>query len=138
MLLPLQRRGSAARLPSRPTEGSLYVVEASEGAILGPGQVAKIPTGLAFEVPSRHHLFLRETSSLALRGLQIVGGVLGSDFTGRLYVHLRNNGRESHVVRAGDGVAKLELGHDLLAGFETLPTIDELFGPPDKCRTTTT
>ena len=121
----LKRLSPAAVVPSRATEGSLHDLQASEEAVLRAEEVTKVPTGLSLEVPRGHTLFLRDRSSLALLGLQVVGGVIDSDYRGEIFVLIRNHGRRAHVVSPGDRVAQLQLARDLLDGFDEATSLSE-------------
>ena len=58
-----------------------------------PGQRALVDTGLACEFPQSHWCLLKDKSSLAVRhGLTVLGGVVDSNYRGRIQVILQNLG----------------------------------------------
>ena len=92
----------AACLP----RGDLAAAELS----IRPGQIVKVPTGLALGIPSGHEGQVRPRSGLATRhGLTVVNapGTIDSDYRGELFVALINLGAESVTIRHGERVAQL-------------------------------
>ena len=58
-----------------------------------PGQRALVDTGLACEFPNSHWCLLKDKSSLAVRhGLTVLGGVVDSNYRGKIQVLLHNLG----------------------------------------------
>jgi dUTP pyrophosphatase len=77
---------------------------------LEPGERAKIPTGLAVEIPSGWEGQVRPRSGLAAKhGVTVLNapGTIDADFRGELCVLLVNLGQESCTVETGERVAQL-------------------------------
>ena len=67
-----------------------------------PGQRALVDTGLACAFPRNHWCLLKDKSSLALRhGLTVLGGVVDSNYRGRIQVILHNLGSRSIDIPRG-------------------------------------
>jgi len=100
-------------LPEYQTPGAsgldlLAAVEAE--AVLGPGDIRLIPTGLFLEIPPGYEAQVRPRSGLALRhGLTVANtpGTIDSDYRGEVGVILINLGREPVAVTRGMRVAQL-------------------------------
>jgi len=100
-------------LPEYQTPGAsgldlLAAVEAE--AVLGPGDIRLIPTGLFLEIPPGYEAQVRSRSGLALRhGLTVANtpGTIDSDYRGEVGVILINLGREPVAVTRGMRVAQL-------------------------------
>jgi dUTP pyrophosphatase len=75
-----------------------------------PGQIVKVPTGLALGIPAGYEGQVRPRSGLATRhGLTVVNapGTIDADYRGELFVALINLGPEAVTIRHGDRVAQL-------------------------------
>lgn len=94
MNLKVKRLRPDALLPQYLTEGAgVFDLFAAEGGVISPGQVAKIPLGIAVEIPEGHALFIAIYSGIAYKTAlrQPNGiGVNGSDYRGELAVLLNN------------------------------------------------
>lgn len=86
----------------------LYAVEA---ATLGPGERAKIPTGVAVAIPDGHAGLVLPRSGLAHKhGITLTNtpGLIDSGYRGELQVLLLNTDRtESFEVKPGERIAQL-------------------------------
>ena len=64
-----------------------------------PGQRALVDTGLTCAFPRTHWCLLKDKSSLALRhGLTMLGGVVDSNYHGRIQVILHNLGSSPDTI----------------------------------------
>lgn len=111
-----------AVIPTRATPGSTgYDLYASEYALLGPGEVRAISTGLMLDLsrlPPGVDLQIRPRSGLALKQQLTVlnsPGTIDRDYQGELRVILINLGTSNHVVNPGDRIAQLVFGMALPA-----------------------
>jgi dUTP pyrophosphatase len=71
---------------------------------------ARIPTGLALEIPLSYEAQVRPRSGLAARsGVTVLNspGTIDSDYRGELGIILINLGQEPFTVRDGDRIAQL-------------------------------
>ena len=99
-----------ASLPSRmSTNAAGWDVSAASSVEIAPGDRKLIPLGLAFEMPDGCYGRLAPRSSLALRGVDVAGGVIDSDYRGEVKVILVNNGPEVLKIDQGDRIAQLVL-----------------------------
>uniref|UniRef100_A0A3B3RZ77 Deoxyuridine 5'-triphosphate nucleotidohydrolase n=1 Tax=Paramormyrops kingsleyae TaxID=1676925 RepID=A0A3B3RZ77_9TELE len=97
-----------AKLPNRGTAGSagldLYCVEA---AVLLPHIVTKFFTDIGVQCPLGHYGHVCPRSSLALKGVIILAGVIDSDYQGSTQVVLENTSDELATVEKHDRIAQL-------------------------------
>jgi dUTP pyrophosphatase len=80
---------------------------------VGPGAIARVPTGVAVEVPEGFEIQLRPRSGLATRhGVTLANSpaTIDSDYRGELLVALVNHGREPFRIERGMRIAQLVLG----------------------------
>lgn len=103
----------ATGLPAYQTEhaAGMDLLAAVDGAvILGPGEVAAVPTGIRLEIPPGFEGQVRPRSGLALRhgiGIPNAPGTIDADYRGEVRVLLVNLGREAFTIRRGERIAQL-------------------------------
>ncbi|HEX8353280.1 MAG TPA: dUTP diphosphatase [Pyrinomonadaceae bacterium] len=107
--LHFKRLHPAARLPTRGSAGAagldLYAVER---VALAPGARAAVRTGLAAAIPEGFYGRVAPRSGLAVRhGIDVLAGVIDSDYRGEILCALVNHGDEPFEVEPGARVAQL-------------------------------
>jgi dUTP pyrophosphatase len=101
-----------AVLPTQayPGDAGLDLV-ACEAVVLGPGQRAVVPTGIAIEIPDGYAGFVQPRSGLAARhGIGVVNspGLVDSGYRGEIKVVLLNtDAEEPFAVEPGMRIAQL-------------------------------
>jgi dUTP pyrophosphatase len=95
-----------------PTRGSAQAagldLYAAENVQIASGKRAALKTGLAVAVPEGFYGRIAPRSGLALRaGIDVLGGVVDSDYRGELLCILINQGEGSLSVKTGDRIAQL-------------------------------
>lgn len=102
--------GIPAPCYAKPGDAGLDLRSAVD-AVVGPGQRALIPTGVAVAIPEGYAGFVQPRSGLALKhGITIVNtpGLIDSGYRGELGVVLLNtDSKEVFVVNRGDRIAQL-------------------------------
>jgi dUTP pyrophosphatase len=114
MNLRIARLDERARLPTRAHDGDAGLdLYALRDAVLGPGERASVPTGIAVEIPPGQAGLVLPRSGLAARhGISVVNapGLIDSGYRGEVRVLLLNNDRERpFTLSAGDRIAQLVL-----------------------------
>ncbi|WP_408669415.1 dUTP diphosphatase [Kocuria rosea] len=98
-----------------------------EDVVLGPGQRALVPTGVAIALPEGYAGFVHPRSGLAARhGITVVNapGTVDSGYRGEIMVTLLNtDGTESFTVRRGDRIAQLVVQRVEQAVFEVVDVL---------------
>ena len=136
MTLRVRRLRPDAALPDRAYEGDAgYDLRAVEARVLGPGERARVPTGIAIELPPGHAGLVMPRSGLADRhGIALVNapGLIDEGYRGELQVLLLNTDRtESFSIEPGDRIAQLvlvEVGTPAVEEVEELGTSDRHVG----------
>lgn len=85
-----------------------------------PGESARIPTGLFFEIPEGYEIQVRPRSGLAFNNQITVlntPGTIDHDYRGELMVILINHGREVFNVTPGMRIAQLVVAPVIRAKF---------------------
>lgn len=98
-----------AVIPTRGSENAAGLdLYAAESVMLFPGEVVKVPTALAFEIPAGHFGLLATRSSIALKNLTVFTTIVDNDYRGELFITVRNDHLvHAYQVRKGDRLAQL-------------------------------
>jgi dUTP pyrophosphatase len=112
LILRVRRLDPAAELPRRAHDDDAgYDLCALEGCLLGPGERARVRTGIALELPPGHAgLVLPRSGLAAAHGVALVNapGLIDAGYRGELCVLLLNTDRRStFTVEPGMRVAQL-------------------------------
>jgi dUTP pyrophosphatase len=110
--LPILRLREDAVLPERAYAGDAGLdLAACERHVLGPGERAVVPTGVAVAIPEGYAGFVQPRSGLAAKhGISVVNapGLVDSGYRGELRVVLLNTDlEEPFVVEPGMRIAQL-------------------------------
>lgn len=116
---PLPSRGSpeAAGLDLRSALGSEL--------ILGPGQRALVRTGWHFELPPGFWGEIKPRSGLAKKGLDVLAGVIDSDYRGEVHVMLINHGFEPIAIQPQQRMAQVVIQRHWSDDVLEVPELDE-------------
>lgn len=110
--LKFLRLHPAAKLPTRGSRQAagldLYSIE--DVTLEATGGRAAVRTGLAVAIPRGFYGRIAPRSGLAVNyGLDVLAGVIDSDYRGEIVCALVNHGREALTIDAGQRVAQLIL-----------------------------
>ena len=129
-VLSIRRLRPEAQLPKRGSAdaaGLDLFACLREPVTLFPGDLAKIPTGIAASPPGREWgIFLFARSGLGVNhGVCLSNGVgvVDSDYRGEICVGLCNVGKEPYTVQPGERIAQMVL---LPVGFFPLREVEAL------------
>ena len=92
---------------------------------LAPGETLAIPTGLAMGFPQDFGGLILDRSSLALRGLHTLAGVIDPGYRGELKIILTNLSSAPQTLEAGARIAQLRIVPLLQATFVEAETLDQ-------------
>ena len=117
-----------AKPPYRATAGAAgYDFYLPVTVELAPGTVSCVELGLALALPPCTYLQLHSRSSLAKKGITVLGGVVDSDYRGNISVLLLNTNSTPFVITRGQRVCQGVLLKYETATFhpvDQLPTTD--------------
>jgi dUTP pyrophosphatase len=129
--LKILPHGEGLPLPSYQTAGAagcdLYAAT-QETLVLAPGSRAKVPTGIALELPDGYEAQIRPRSGLALKdGITVLNtpGTVDSDYRGELFALLINHGDQPFEIIRGARIAQLVLAPIVRASFTEAKSIGE-------------
>jgi len=91
------------------------------------GEVAKVPTGIIWDM-SPYHGSIRCRSSLASKGLDVLGGQIDSSYRGEIFVMLTNHNTtgSAYRIKNGDKIAQVKLEHDITVEIQEVEDIRDL------------
>lgn len=128
--MPLVRLDPGLPLPryAHPGDAGADLMSAAD-LVLGPGERALVPTGVALELPPGHVGLVHPRSGLAARhGITIVNapGTVDCGYRGEIKVLLLNTDRtEPFQVRRGDRIAQLVVQRYEQAHFVEVEALDD-------------
>ena len=127
--LRVQRLDPRARLPARAPPGDAGLdLHALEPCTIGPGERAKVATGIAIALPPGHAGLVVPRSGLAARhGISVVNapGLIDEGYRGEVAVLLLNTDREHPFeVEAGDRIAQLVITPVAAPAVEAVDELD--------------
>jgi dUTP pyrophosphatase len=96
--------------------------------VIGPGERALAPTGLAIALPAGYEAQVRPRSGLALKhGVTCLNtpGTIDADYRGEVQVLLVNLGREPFTIRRGDRIAQLVIAPVTQAAWTEVADLDQ-------------
>lgn len=98
-----------ARAPTRGSPGAAgYDLFSIEDIIIAPGKRAVVKTGIILEIPEGVYGRVAPRSGLAFKyGLQVLAGVIDSDYRGEINVILHNSNDIGYGIRTGDRIAQI-------------------------------
>jgi len=122
----IKRINKNAKMPIHGTdEAAGFDLSSLDNYILNPGQILKIPTGLAFEIPKGFFLMIASRSGLAVKGIVQLGSVIDSDYRGEVHFILYNSSEEKYFIEKGDRIAQAVLIPVFRADFFEAENLNE-------------
>lgn len=105
-ILPLT---DTATIPTKATPGSAgWDLYADEHLVIRPLSRAMVATGIAVSLPDDTAGLIWPRSGLAYKhGIDVLAGVIDSDYTGPVNVVLQNHAGVPFVIQPGDRIAQL-------------------------------
>lgn len=77
-----------------------------EEKILKPMEYYAVATGISSEIPNEYFVSFRDRSSMAVKGLHIMGGVIDAGYRGEWKVIMINLSGEDYKIEVGDKIAQ--------------------------------
>lgn len=125
--MKVERIHQDARLPTRGTDAAAGLdLSIVESVTINPGQSAMLHTGLRVAItPGWVGLIWPRSKLGAKKRIQVLAGVVDSDYRGEVMVALLNSGNEPLELRKGDKVAQLLLQPVSLCDVVEVESLDE-------------
>jgi dUTP pyrophosphatase len=109
MMIKFKRLSQDAQIPTRATAGSAgFDIYSNDFYLIKPNVRCLLDTGIAMQLPEGWWGELKPRSGLASKhGLDVLAGVVDSDYIGEIKVSLINLGDQEVEIKKGDRIAKL-------------------------------
>lgn len=109
MILKVKKVHPEAMVPAyaHPNDAGMDLYSAEE-ITLNPGQVVRIKTGIAVEIPDGYVGLCWDRSGLSTNhSLKTVAGVIDAGYRGEILVGMINLGKEAYTFNKGDKIAQM-------------------------------
>ncbi len=109
-ILKLNDQAKLPQYSSTGAAGADIFAFLAEPVTIKPLEYARIPTGIAIELPSGYEAQVRPRSGLAYSyGITILNapGTIDEDYRGEIGVLLINLGKKEYTIKSGDRIAQL-------------------------------
>lgn len=132
MEVKIKKLKENAVLPTRATEGSagadLYAC-IEESVTITPGEIKKIPTGIAIALPDSSAVaYLYARSGLGVKhGICLANGVgvIDSDYRGEIMVGLCNVSKEPYTISPRERICQMVISPVIIPVFKTVENLDK-------------
>jgi len=92
---------------------------------LQPGETKAIGTGIALEIPKGFACYVWDKSSLGIKGIHRLAGLLDSDYRGEYKIVLHNTTKELFEIKKGDRIAQGSIKEYYTPQFEVVEELEE-------------
>ncbi|MHB8859887.1 MAG: dUTP diphosphatase [Thermoleophilia bacterium] len=125
MRIPIKILDPAAAVPQHAYDDGDAGVDLTSVAdlVLGAGERALVPTGIAIAIPGGYGGFVQPRSGLAAKfGITLTNspGLIDSNYRGEIKVIIQNTGQEDFEIKKGDRIAQLVVMPVAHADFEAV------------------
>lgn len=108
--LPVMLLSETAKVPYKKYEADAGLdLSIDESVTLSTHYVKEIITNIAIEIPKGYVGLIYERSSMAKKGLKVLGGVIDAGYTGPITVFVTNLGQSEIHLNKGERVAQILL-----------------------------
>jgi len=108
VLLKVKKLREDAKLPYKKHKGDagldLYTIEDIE---LEPNEIKVVSTGIAIEIPRGYFGLIKDRSSLSMKGLHVLAGVIDENYRGEIKIVLCNLSKEPLRIDKYSRIAQL-------------------------------
>lgn len=116
-----KRLHPAAHIPTMGSDNAAgYDLYASESLELAPGENGLVPLGFATAIPDSLWVKLESRSGMALRGVQVVAGVVDADYRGEWKVTIHNGTGDTLIILPGERIAQAVFHETIRRPFQTV------------------
>lgn len=112
MIIKTKLLSNTAKLPDYKTGGAACAdLFADEDIIVCGGDIVKVDTNIAIELPVGYEAVVRPRSGLTLKqGLEVITGTIDCDYRGSIGIIIRlSHGYGTYEIKKGDRIAQLKI-----------------------------
>ena len=131
---------NSSLIPTQATTGSCgFDIISPQDVLISPHSTTEINLNISFKMPKGCYGHISDRSSLAIKNITVLGGIIDSDYRKNLILLLRNLDSKSHTLSKGSKIAQIIFLNYLtpkLLPCTDFPTESDLdphhgFGPTD-------
>ncbi|MBI4453800.1 dUTP diphosphatase [Candidatus Woesearchaeota archaeon] len=103
-------------------------IYSAENAVLGPGEIKKVKTGVRFAIPYGYEIQLRPRSGLAANhGISIINTpcTIDAGYRGDIDIPIINHGKEAYEIKRGERIAQAVFKKVEIAELIEVDELDE-------------
>lgn len=120
----VELRNPDASVPVRSRSSDVgYDIKSLVDAVIKPGQVVSIDTGMAVVAPFGFYFTVEGRSSMYQSGVVPFRGIIDSGYVGNMIVSLMNVGSEPYSIKKGDRIAQLCLHKIVQADYQRVEKV---------------
>jgi len=128
MQIKLKRLSKYAKVPTyaHPWDAGLDLY-AVEDAILRPGEIKRIRSGWAFEIPEGYYVEVYNRSGLASKKQVVIvsSRIVDSTYRGEIFAPMKNIGNQIVNIRKNDRYAQIILKKRIYVTFEEVDKLNK-------------
>jgi len=110
LILKYKKLNKSAKEPSRAHDTDAgYDLYSTEEVIIPAGDRAMVSTGISLSIPIGHVGLIWDRSSMGVKGVKVMGGVIDSGYNGEVKVILSNLSKKDLRIDHGQKIAQLLL-----------------------------
>lgn len=126
MNVKVKKTNDKARIPTYAHSSDAGMdLFASNECTIAPNSVAGIPIGIRMAIPLGYYGQIIDKSSLAIKGLHVVAGVVDSGYRGEIIIVIRNFNSYAVVVKEGMKLAQMIILPSQTFPIEEVDNIDD-------------
>ncbi len=88
------------------SDDAAFGIFSAENKNLKPMEIYSIATGICSEIPKNFFVSIRDRSSMAVKGLHILGGVVDAGYRGEWKIIMTNLTKKEYEIQIGDKIAQ--------------------------------
>ena len=115
-----------AKAPTLSTENAAgFDIYSVEDKIIAPHETYPVHTGIAIQTPVGKVLHIWDRSGMGVKGLNIHGGVIDSDYRGEIKAILCNHNNHTIEIKKGDRICQGVIIDYYKADFQEVETLED-------------
>ncbi len=105
----IKKINNDAKIPTYAHSGDAGMdVYSAERVVVKIGERAKVPTGIAMEIPGGFVGLVWDKSGISMNfGIKTLGGVVDAGYRGEVVIGVVNLSKEDYVIEKGDKIAQM-------------------------------
>ena len=99
---------NSSLIPTQATTGSCgFDLICPQDVLISPHSTTEINLNISFKMPKGCYGHISDRSSLAIKNITVLGGIIDSDYRKNLILLLRNLDSKSHTLTKGSKIAQI-------------------------------